>query len=169
MRGFAHWAKLMSTFLIDSDSESEMIPTKRPRPHTTMSEQSEDSLALAGKAAIRKRTKAIASATKISTHAAAEQVAQEAERVCDTSEAGHAAYTRGQPKVWRDQPVGAAAGMTMHESQSLTFEMQAGRSLEMSGFLAGILNEAGCRTSTDSVRRALQSVQPAMSGLKQTK
>ena len=76
-------------------------------------------------------------------------------------EAGHAAYTRGQPKVWRNQPVGAAAGMTMHESQSLTFEMQAGRSREMSSFLSGILNEAGYRTSADYVRRALQFVQPS--------
>ncbi len=43
-------------------------------------------------------------------------------------ETGHALYERGLPKAWRGQPVGAARGMTIHESQSLLMEMQVSRS-----------------------------------------
>lgn len=43
-------------------------------------------------------------------------------------ETGHALYERGLPADWRNQPVGEARGMVMHESQSLLMEMQACRS-----------------------------------------
>ncbi len=43
-------------------------------------------------------------------------------------ETGHALYERGLPAAWARQPVGAAAGMAAHESQSLIVEMQACRS-----------------------------------------
>ena len=43
-------------------------------------------------------------------------------------ETGHALYERGLPSVWARQPVGEAAGMAAHESQSLIVEMQACRS-----------------------------------------
>ena len=43
-------------------------------------------------------------------------------------ETGHALYEQGLPKEWRGQPVGDARGMVLHESQSLTLEMQACRS-----------------------------------------
>ena len=43
-------------------------------------------------------------------------------------ETGHALYERGLPLGWRGQPAGNARGMSLHESQSLTMEMQAGRS-----------------------------------------
>ncbi len=43
-------------------------------------------------------------------------------------ETGHALYERGLPAPWGRQPVGEAAGMAAHESQSLIVEMQAGRS-----------------------------------------
>ncbi|WP_417821966.1 carboxypeptidase M32 [Terasakiella sp.] len=43
-------------------------------------------------------------------------------------ETGHALYERGLPKEWRYNPVGAARGMSMHESQSLLVEMQVCRS-----------------------------------------
>lgn len=76
-------------------------------------------------------------------------------------EAGHAAYTRGQPKAWRGQPVGGDAGMTAHESQSLTFEMQAGRTPAMSGFLAGLLAEAsGGQVDPVNIERNLLQVAP---------
>lgn len=76
-------------------------------------------------------------------------------------EAGHAAYTRGQPARWRGQPVGADAGMTAHESQSLTYEMQAGRTAAMSVFLAELLGEAsGAPVVADAVERALLRVAP---------
>lgn len=76
-------------------------------------------------------------------------------------EAGHAAYTRGQPAEWRGQPVGDDAGMTAHESQSLTFEMQAGRTPAMAGFLAGLLSQAtGDATDAEAVLRSMLRVQP---------
>jgi carboxypeptidase Taq len=56
-------------------------------------------------------------------------------------ETGHAQYERGLPQPWRRQPVGASQGMTLHESQSLLFEMQAGRSPEFIAFLAPLLRE----------------------------
>ncbi|MBI0537549.1 carboxypeptidase M32 [Roseomonas sp. KE2513] len=43
-------------------------------------------------------------------------------------ETGHALYERGLPGAWSRQPVGEAAGMAAHESQSLIIEMQASRS-----------------------------------------
>ncbi|MFT8243326.1 carboxypeptidase M32 [Roseomonas sp. BN140053] len=43
-------------------------------------------------------------------------------------ETGHALYERGLPESWARQPVGEAAGMAAHESQSLIIEMQASRS-----------------------------------------
>jgi carboxypeptidase Taq len=43
-------------------------------------------------------------------------------------ETGHALYERGLPDTWVRQPVGEAAGMAAHESQSLIVEMQACRS-----------------------------------------
>ena len=43
-------------------------------------------------------------------------------------ETGHALYERGLPLAWARQPVGQAAGMAAHESQSLIVEMQACRS-----------------------------------------
>ena len=43
-------------------------------------------------------------------------------------ETGHAQYERGLPGAWARQPVGEAAGMAAHESQSLIIEMQACRS-----------------------------------------
>ncbi len=43
-------------------------------------------------------------------------------------ETGHALYERGLPAAWACQPVGEAAGMAAHESQSLIIEMQTCRS-----------------------------------------
>ncbi len=42
-------------------------------------------------------------------------------------ETGHALYERGLPTAYARQPVGEAAGMAVHESQSLIMEMQACR------------------------------------------
>jgi carboxypeptidase Taq len=57
-------------------------------------------------------------------------------------ETGHSLYERGLPKEWRTQPVGRARGMTIHESQSLLFEMQAGRTEPFIAFLAPRLKQA---------------------------
>jgi carboxypeptidase Taq len=57
-------------------------------------------------------------------------------------ETGHALYERGRPPAWRYQPVGAARGMAIHESQSLLIEMQVCRSAEFVGFLGPLLRDA---------------------------
>lgn len=57
-------------------------------------------------------------------------------------ETGHSLYERGLPAQWRGQPVGDARGMTMHESQSLLFEMQAGRSPAYVAYLARLARDA---------------------------
>jgi carboxypeptidase Taq len=51
-------------------------------------------------------------------------------------ETGHALYERGLPAAWSRQPVGLAAGMAAHESQSLIIEMQACRSGPYLGWLS---------------------------------
>jgi carboxypeptidase Taq len=50
-------------------------------------------------------------------------------------ETGHAMYERGLPAGFARQPVGEAAGMAAHESQSLIVEMQACRGDAFLGFL----------------------------------
>jgi len=43
-------------------------------------------------------------------------------------ETGHARYEQNLPRTWLGQPVAEARSMAIHESQSLFFEMQLGRS-----------------------------------------
>lgn len=43
-------------------------------------------------------------------------------------ETGHARYEQQRPREWITQPVSQARSMALHESQSLSFEMQLGRS-----------------------------------------
>jgi carboxypeptidase Taq len=57
-------------------------------------------------------------------------------------ETGHALYQRGLPAEWRQQPVGRARGMAVHESQSLLLEMQVCRSPAFLTFAAPILRRA---------------------------
>ncbi|MDG2034248.1 MAG: carboxypeptidase M32, partial [Rhodospirillales bacterium] len=54
-------------------------------------------------------------------------------------ETGHALYEKNLPSDWRRQPVGAARGMDIHESQSLLIEMQACRSLEFLTFAGPLM------------------------------
>ena len=56
-------------------------------------------------------------------------------------ETGHALYERGLPRGFARQPVGEAAGMAAHESQSLIIEMQACRSDAWLAWLAPLLQE----------------------------
>ena len=70
-------------------------------------------------------------------------------------ETGHALYERGLPADYARQPVGEAAGMAAHESQSLIVEMQACRS---DAFLAWL----GPRAARD-VRRRSGAVSPGQS------
>ncbi|MCK8783209.1 carboxypeptidase M32 [Roseomonas sp. NAR14] len=55
-------------------------------------------------------------------------------------ETGHALYERGLPEAWARQPVGEAAGMAAHESQSLIMEMQAALSDAFLGWLGPVLH-----------------------------
>jgi len=72
-------------------------------------------------------------------------------------ETGHACYEQGLPREWADSPVGQAIGMSTHESQSLLFEMQIGRSEPFLDFLApmaasvlgGDKSDAGVWSSTN--------------------
>ncbi len=57
-------------------------------------------------------------------------------------ETGHALYEAGLPRDWLDQPVGAARGMAVHESQSLLIEMQVCRSRPFLTFLSGEFEQA---------------------------
>ncbi len=57
-------------------------------------------------------------------------------------ETGHSQYEAGLPHDWAHQPVGNNRGMTIHESQSLLFEMQASRSREAITHFAPLMREA---------------------------
>src|SRR6202012_4634711 len=57
-------------------------------------------------------------------------------------ETGHALYEQNLPRSYLRQPVGEAAGMATHESQSLIVEMQAVRSDAYLSFLGPRLHAA---------------------------
>ena len=79
-------------------------------------------------------------------------------------ETGHALYEAGLPPEWRLQPVGAARGMVLHESQSLLLEMQACRSREFVSFAAPKLRAAfgkdGEAWGEDNLHRVYTVVKP---------
>ena len=78
-------------------------------------------------------------------------------------ETGHALYEQGRPRQWMLQLVGQARGMAVHESQSLIVEMQASRSAEFIGWLAGEVREAfggtGPAWEPDNLRRLYTRVE----------
>jgi carboxypeptidase Taq len=78
-------------------------------------------------------------------------------------ETGHALYEQGLPTAWRNQPVGEARGMSIHESQSLLMEMQACRSGEFLSFLSPLLSEtygADPAFASENLRRLYVKVEP---------
>jgi carboxypeptidase Taq len=83
-------------------------------------------------------------------------------------ETGHGCYEQGLPQEWLDQPIGKALGMALHESQSLLFEMQIGRSEPFLEFLAPLLREAFPKPAAaapeafahDNLVRLYQQVEP---------
>lgn len=81
-------------------------------------------------------------------------------------ETGHSLYERGLPSEWRNQPVGRSRGMTIHESQSLLFEMQAGRSKEFISYLAPRLKDifggAGVAWAPENILRHYRKVGPSL-------
>lgn len=81
-------------------------------------------------------------------------------------ETGHALYEQGLPKLWRNQPVGEARGMVMHESQSLLIEMQVCRGPEFISYAAPILRKAfggeGEAWSAPNLCRLYTQVRPGL-------
>ena len=79
-------------------------------------------------------------------------------------EGGHALYEQGRPTEWRNQPVGTARGMSIHESQALIFERQAARSAEFISYVAPVAREAfggdGPAWSAENFRRITLNVEP---------
>jgi carboxypeptidase Taq len=57
-------------------------------------------------------------------------------------ETGHARYEQNLPREWLGQPVGRARSSAIHESMSLSFEMQLARSRAFAGLLAPLLAKA---------------------------
>ena len=57
-------------------------------------------------------------------------------------ETGHGRYEQNLPREWLGQPVAEARSMALHESQSLSFEMQLGSHPGFVRLLAPLVNEA---------------------------
>ncbi|ARS53021.1 carboxypeptidase M32 [Kushneria konosiri] len=80
-------------------------------------------------------------------------------------ETGHARYEQNLPEAWRRQPAGRARSMAVHESQSLSFEMQLGRSAAFVRQLRPWLIEAlGDQPAfdADNLVRLSQQVRPGL-------
>jgi carboxypeptidase Taq len=70
-------------------------------------------------------------------------------------EAGHAMYEFNLPRAFAFRPGGNARGMTVHESQSLSLEMMAGRSRD---FLAWLAPQLAVHYGGDAARWSLTNV-----------
>jgi len=79
-------------------------------------------------------------------------------------ETGHALYEQGRPQGYMNQPVGAARGMSVHESQSLLMEMQACRSQQFLAFAAPLMRDsfggAGPAWDTEAMWHRYTRVEP---------
>ena len=80
-------------------------------------------------------------------------------------ETGHALYEQNLPTGYKNQPVGRANGMAIHESQSLFMEMQVGRSKEFCEFLSKLLKDEfgfkGQEYSADNLYKLNTRVKPS--------
>ena len=80
-------------------------------------------------------------------------------------ETGHARYEQQLPRAWLGQPIGVARSFGIHESQSLSFEMQLARSRGFVGLLAPMLAEHfGDQRAfaPDNLHRLLTRVEPGL-------
>ncbi len=78
-------------------------------------------------------------------------------------ETGHARYAQGLPPAWRGQPAGAPRSFGIHESQSLAFEMQLGRSRAFMHLLAPMVSEhlgPQAAFEAENLHRLLTRVRP---------
>jgi carboxypeptidase Taq len=80
-------------------------------------------------------------------------------------ETGHARYEQNLPRAWLGQPVAQARSMAIHESQSLSFEMQLGMSPGFVGLLAPLLSaHFGAQPAFEphALHRLLTRVEPGL-------
>ena len=80
-------------------------------------------------------------------------------------ETGHGRYEQNRPRELLGQPVSEARSMAIHESQSLSFEMQLGRSRGFVGLLAPMLVEqfgAQPAFQADNLYRLFTRVRPGL-------
>ncbi len=80
-------------------------------------------------------------------------------------ETGHARFEQSLPREWLGQPIGTARSYGIHESQSLSFEMQLARSRSFVGLLAPLLaaNFGGQPAfAADNLYRLLTRVRPGL-------
>ena len=80
-------------------------------------------------------------------------------------ETGHARFEQNLPREWLGQAIGHARSYGIHESQSLSFEMQLARSRAFTGLLAPMLNEHFGTQSAfapDNLHRVLTRVKPGL-------
>jgi len=78
-------------------------------------------------------------------------------------ETGHARYEQNLPRELLGQPVAYARSMGIHESQSLSFEMQLGRSRAFAGLLAPLLAKhfgAQAAFEPDNLHKLMTRVKP---------
>ena len=80
-------------------------------------------------------------------------------------ETGHGLYEQGLPQDFEFQPIGAACGMMLHESQSLLFEMQISRSPQFLEFLSPMIQKhfgESSDFSSSNLCRLYQNVKPGL-------
>jgi carboxypeptidase Taq len=80
-------------------------------------------------------------------------------------ETGHGRYEQNRPKDWLGQPLSQARSMGIHESQSLSFEMQLARSPQFAAVLQPLLVEqfgAQPAFEPDNLARLLTRVAPGL-------
>jgi carboxypeptidase Taq len=80
-------------------------------------------------------------------------------------ETGHGRYEQNLPRDWLGQPLAQARSMALHESQSLSFEMQIGGHPGFARLLAPLLREAfGDQDAfePDNLHRLITRVQPGL-------
>ncbi|MFM8353552.1 MAG: carboxypeptidase M32 [Gammaproteobacteria bacterium] len=78
-------------------------------------------------------------------------------------ETGHARYEQNLPRAWLGQPVALARSMAIHESQSLSFEMQLGRHRGFVAWLAPLIEDtfgADPAFAPQNLHRLITRVQP---------
>jgi carboxypeptidase Taq len=78
-------------------------------------------------------------------------------------ETGHARYEQNLPREWLGQPVANARSMALHESQSLSFEMQLGCSKPFAKLLAPLVAQhlgAQPAFEAENLNRVLTRVKP---------